>query len=153
MPYVALAPATREARLAAAKSRWDAVVATRPELQPAVELQQELLTLISDLADVIERGRLPKLSLPPRYLAAKLDRGVPALTGEPIPVPVPVLKPGLLELCDTLSRGGAGEAADRIRTQITETRMDAASLLAASLKRDQGAIRSGAQHRGLAPDL
>ncbi len=153
MPYVALAESSRESRVAAADRRWDAVLAIRPDLQPAVALQQELLKLISDLADAIERGRLPKLSLPPRYLAAKLDRGVPALAGEPIPVPVPLLKPGLLALCDALSRGGAGEVADHISTQISETRMDAGSLLAASLKRDQDAIRTGAQHRGLAPDL
>jgi len=31
--------------------------------------------------------------LPPKYLAAKLARGVPALSGEPIPLPVPVLTP------------------------------------------------------------
>ena len=31
--------------------------------------------------------------------------------------------------------------------------MDAGSLLTASLKRDQAAIRTGAAHRGLAPDL
>lgn len=153
MPYVALAPAAREARFAAATSRWDAVLGSRPDLRPAVELQRELLKLIFDLAETIERGRLPKLSLPPRYLAAKLDRGVPALANEPIPVPVPLLKPGLLSMCEALARGGAGDAADHIRTQINETRMDAGSLLGASLKRDQEAIRTGAQHRGLAPDL
>jgi FdhE protein len=153
MPYVAPAQATREARLAAAVTRWDVVLAARPDLKPAISLQQELLTQILDLAEIIDRGRLPKLSLPPRYLATKLNRGVPALAGEPIPLPVPVLKPGLLALCDALSRGGAGNAADHIRTQISETQMDAGSLLAASLKRDREAIRTGAQHRGLAPDL
>jgi FdhE protein len=153
MPYVALAPAAREARFAAAASRWDAVLGSRPDLGPAVELQRELLELIADLAEALERGRLPKLSLPPRYLAAKLGRGVPALANEPIPVPVPVLKPALLSMCEALARGGAGDAADHIRTQISETRMDAGSLLGASLKRDQVAIRTGAQHRGLAPDL
>jgi FdhE protein len=153
MPYVALAPAAREARLAAAAARWDAILAVRPDLQPAVALQQELLDLVSGVAETIGDGRLPKLSLPPRYLVAKLDRGVPALAGEPIPVPVPLLKPTLLALCDSLARGGAGDAAANIRTQISETRMDAGSLLAASLKRDQHAIRIGAQHRSLAPDL
>jgi FdhE protein len=75
------------------------------------------------------------------------------LSGEPIPLPVALLRPALLELCEQLSRGGAGEPADHIRTAIDETRMDAGSLLTASLKRDQAAIRSGAVHRGLAPDL
>src|SRR5262245_28073313 len=110
MPYVALAPVPRPVRHAAATARWDALLTRRPELQPAVQLQRELLALVSDLAEVIERGRLPRLSLPPKYLAAKLERGVPILAGEPIPVPVPVLRPVLSRLCEALARGGAGEA-------------------------------------------
>jgi len=153
MPYVALAQAAREARDRAAADRWAALVAHRPELQPAVALQHELLRLVTDLSELIERGRLPRLSLPARYLAAKLQRGVPALAGEPIPLPVPLLKPALLALCAALARGGAGEAADRIRAHLDETRIDAGSLLAASLKRDQLAIRTVAMHQGLAPDL
>jgi len=153
MPYVALAPDAREDRQAAARSRWEALVALRPELQPAVALQMDLLTLVSDLSDAIERGRLPRLSLPPKYLAAKLARGIPALVGEPIPMPVTALIPALGAFCEALARGGAGQAADHIRSQLDETRMDAGSLLAASLKRDQGAIRTAAVHGGLAPDL
>ncbi len=153
MAFVALEPATRESRLRAATLRWDALVAVRPDLLPAVALQRELIGLVVDLADAIEHGRLPRLSLPPKYLAAKLARGVPAFAGEPIPLPVTVLKPTLLRLCEELSAGGAGEAADRIRASIDETRMDAGSLLSASLARDQHAIRTGANHRGLAADL
>ena len=153
MPYVALAPATREACDRAAAARWADLLGVRPELQPAVALQHELLGLVTDLSERIERGRLPRLSLPARYLAAKLQRGVPALAGEPIPLPVPLLKPALLALCAALARGGAGEAADRIRAHLDETRIDAGSLLAASLKRDQIAIRTVAMHQGLAPDL
>ncbi|MQA28898.1 MAG: formate dehydrogenase accessory protein FdhE [Luteitalea sp.] len=153
MPYVAMAPAVRGTRLAAATARWDAILALRPDLAPAVELQRHLLGVIGRLADTIEEGRFPRLSLPSNYLAAKLATGVPALSGEPIPLPVPLLKPALLELCEHLSRGGAGEAADHIRTALDETRMEAGSLLTASLKRDQAAIRTGAVHRGLAPDL
>jgi FdhE protein len=153
MPYVALAQATREARDLAAADRWAALVNLRPELQPAVALQHELLGLVTELADRIERGRLPRLSLPPRYLAAKLQRGIPALAGEPIPLPVPLLRPALVTLCDALARGGAGESAEHIRTHLNETRIDAGALLAASLKRDQTAIRAVATHQGLAPDL
>lgn len=153
MPYVALAVADPEARQAAAASRWQDLLTLRPELAPAVALQRDLLALVSTLADAIDRGRLPRLSLPPKYLALKLERGVPALAGEPIPVPVQVLKPVLLELCSALGRGGAGEAAAHIRLHIDETRLDAGSLLSASLKRDQAAIRTAALHRGLAPDL
>lgn len=153
MPLVALEPATRESRLAEASRRWDALAAARPDLVPAVVLQRQLLGLVLDLADVIDHGRLPKLSLPPKYLAAKLARGVPALSGEPIPLPVAVLKPTLLRLCEELSAGGAGEAADHIKAALLETRVDPGSLLTASLARDQQAIRTGAVHHGLAPDL
>jgi FdhE protein len=153
MPHVALAPATRESRLAAAAARWDAIRAGRADLGPAVALQAELLGLVIDLADVFDRNGTPRLSLPPKYLAAKLARGVPALAGEPIPIPTPAVLPTLLTLCEALSKGGAGEAADHIHTLIVEGRLEAGSLLAASLSRDQHAIRSGATRRGVAPDL
>ena len=153
MPFVALEPATRQSRLAEASRRWDALLVARPDLAPAIALQRQLVGLVVDLADRIEQGRLPRLSLPPKYLAAKLARGVPALAGEPIPLPVGVLTPALLRLCEELSAGGAGEAADHIKDALVETRMDAGSLLTASLARDQQAIRTGATHRGLAADL
>jgi FdhE protein len=153
MPPVALEPATRQSRLAEATRRWDALQAAQPDLAPAVDLQRQLLGLVIDLMDVIEGGRLPRLSLPPKYLAAKLARGVPALSGEPIPLPVSVLTPTLIRLCEELAAGGAGETAEHIKAALVETRMEAGSLLTASLGRDQQAIRVGAAHRGLAPDL
>ena len=153
MPPVALEPATRQSRLAEGTRRWDALQAAQPDLAPAVDLQRQLLGLVIDLMDVIEAGRLPRLSLPPKYLAAKLARGVPALSGEPIPLPVPVLAPTLIRLCEELAAGGAGETAEHIKAALVETRMEPGSLLAASLARDQQAIRVGAAHRGLAPDL
>ncbi len=132
--------------------RWDDLRAARPDLAPAVDLQQHLLTIVMSAADAIE-GRLPRLSLPPKYLDAKLKRGVPILIGEPIPLPLQVLKSAFLKLCDALAAGGAGEAAEHIKASITEGRVDAGSLLTASLSRNQEAIRQGAIHRGLAPDL
>ena len=153
MPYVAVAPSTRQARLSGAAARWDALLAGRPDLAPAILLQRGLIGLIVDLADTFEHARLPRLSLPPRYLAAKLESGIPALAGEPLPLPVAALKPTLLALCDELSRGGAGEPADHIRSVLESAEMDAGSLLASSLARDQKAIRTGAAHRGLAADL
>ena len=153
MPLVALAPATRASRLASAAARWDAMRAGRPDLSPAVALQTELIGLVVDLAETVERDRPPRLSLPPKYLAAKLERGVPVLSGEPIPMPTTTLTPTLLKLCEALSRGGAGEAADHIHFLIAEGRLEAGSLFSASLARDQHSIRTGATHRGVAPDL
>ena len=153
MPYVDLAAPTEGSRLARARARWDAILAARPDLEPAVRLQRQLIGTVLSLAEAVDLRPLPRLSLPPGYLAAKLRRGVPAWTGEPIPVPAALLKPAMLKLCDDLSAGGAGEAADHIKAALDETRLDTTSLLTASLSRDQKAIRTGATHRGLSPDL
>jgi FdhE protein len=153
MPYVRADWPSREALLESAAARADAVLAHRPDLGPAIDLQRRLLSLVIDLAHTIDSGRRPRLSLPPKYLAAKLARGVPALAGEPIPLPVQALAAVLLRLCDALAAGGAGEAATHIGAAIADGTLDAGSLLTASLARDQHAIRSGAAHRGLAPDL
>jgi FdhE protein len=153
MPSVRIPSISRENLMHSAEQRWQAVLDTRPDLEPALSLQRRLLALVADLAVALERGRLPRLSLPPKYLAAKLTRGVPIFAGEPIPLPVPVLAPSLLGLCDALREGGAGEAAAHIRQAIDEGHIEPGSLLTASFNRDQGAIRSGAVHRGLSPDL
>jgi FdhE protein len=139
--------------LETAERRWAAIADARPDLAPAVALQRRLLGLMLDLATTIAARGLPRLSLPPKYLAAKLARGVPVFAGEPIPLPVPVLGSTLRAMCDALADGGAGEAATHIREAVDNGSMEVGSLLAASLKRDQAAIRVGATHRGLAPDL
>jgi formate dehydrogenase formation protein len=153
MPYVTIQALSRENLLDTARTRWQAIGDARPDLAPALALQRELLTRLIDLAATLAGGRLPRLSLPPRYLAAKLARGVPALSGEPIPLPVPVLTPTLFQLCDALARGGAGDAATHIRESLEGGKLEPASLLAASMHRDQSALRTGAVHRGLSPDL
>src|SRR5438552_2100091 len=135
-----------------AERRWEAVLTARPELRPALELQRRLLTLVSGVSDGLE-GRLPRLSLPQKYLAAKLARGVPIFAGEPVPLPVALLRRAVLQLCDALAEGGAGEAAIHIRDAIESGNVECGSLLTASLARNQSAIRTGAAHRGLAPDL
>jgi FdhE protein len=153
MPYVPIHADSRAELTRSAEARWRAVGESRPDMEPALVLQRRLLGRVMDAAEALDGGRLPRLSLPPRYLAAKLTRGVPAFAGEPIPLPVPVLAPAALDLAAALARGGAGEAADRIRETIASGRLDAASLLAASLNRDQAALRAGAAQSGLSPDL
>jgi FdhE protein len=112
-----------------------------------------LLTLVIDLTRQVAGGRLPKLSLPGKYVAAKLARGTPLLSGEPIPLPINLLRPALVNFCDQLAAGGAGEVASHIGAAIDSGRVDAGSLLAATLARDHQTIRTGATHMGLAPDL
>src|SRR6266850_644556 len=153
MPYVAVSLEKHPIVLDTAERRWRAILEARADLAPAIELQRRLLTLISELGGTIDNGRVPRLSLPPKYLAAKLGRGVPAFAGEPIPLPVALMRPTLVQLCDALAEGGAGQTATHIREAIANGSMEPGSLLSASLARNQSAIRTGAVHRGLAPDL
>ena len=153
MPYVAVSGQKPPILDEIAERRWAAIRAARPDLEPALALQRRLLTLVRELDATLAAGKLPRLSLPPRYLAAKLGRGVPAFAAEPIPLPIPAMTPVLLKLCDALATGGAGDAAAHIGESIASGQMDAGSLVAATFARNQGAIRSGATHRGLAPDL
>jgi len=153
MAYVRIEPISRENLLISAEERWRLIAAARPDLAPALALQRALLTLVIELAGVVDAGRLPRLSLPPKYLAAKLARGVPMLAGEPVPVPTRVLLPTLLKLCDALAAGGAGAAATHIRDAVDNGSVEPGSLFTALLNRNQTAVRTGASHRGLAPDL
>jgi len=153
MPYVPISPGNPADLRAAAERRWSAICAERPELSPAIDLQRQLLALVSDLASTLEQGRVPRLSLPPKYLAAKLARGVPAFAAEPIPLPVQVLTPVAIGLCRALASGGAAEAADHIGQAIETGSIDPGSLFSASVSRNQTAIRTGAVHRGLSADL
>ena len=153
MPHVQIPTISRQNLADLAEKRWRAVLAARPDLAPALDLQRRLLSHVSDLAGTLEHGRLPRLSMPQKYLAAKLARGVPVFAGEPIPLPVPALRPALLQFCDALAEGGAGDAATHIRDAIASGNIEGGSLLATSLARNQSAIRTGAVHRGLAPDL
>jgi FdhE protein len=152
MPPVTVSQPPPDELRALSCGRWDELRAARPDLVPAVDLQQNLLGIVISTAQAL-KGKLPRLSLPPKYLAAKLARGVPILVGEPIPVPLHLLKSTFLRLCETLAAGGAGDAAEHIKQSVESGQMEAGSLLTASLSRNQDAIRTGAVHRGLAPDL
>ena len=153
MPYTPVLSGNAGDLFDTAERRWHTVLEARPDLSPAIALQRRLLTIVADLGQAFEHGRLPRLSLPPKYLAAKLSRGVPALAGEPIPLPVPVLQPPFLRLCEALAEGGAGEMATRIQGAVQKGEIEVGSLLGACLARNQAAIRHAASHLGLAPDL
>ena len=133
MSLITVSVLTREELLDTSARRWDALRLARPDLVPAVDLQQRLLTIVADTAHAIGRSRLPRLSLPPKYLAAKLARGVPVFAGEPIPIPLGLLRESLLKLCDALAEGGAADSAIHIRDAIASGSMEAGSLLTASL--------------------
>lgn len=153
MPYVALPPATQESRLAVARARWDAILHVRPDLLPAIALQRSLIEPVIALTDALGQGRVPRLSLPPKYLAAKLGKRIPALAAEPIPMPAALLKPTLLELCRHLADGGGGEPAMQIHSAFDAGTLDAGAVLSATLSRDQKAIKLAAVHRRLQSEL
>jgi FdhE protein len=153
MPYVALGSSARGTRLTSAAPRWEAILRARPDLEPAVALQRRLVGVLVDRLDALDRGGVPRLSLPARYLAAKLERALPAFSGERVPMPVQTLGPALLDICDILAAGGAGDAAAHVATVLRDGSLDTGSLLSASFARDRHAIMSGATHRGLSPDL
>ena len=153
MPYVALPAVDRATRRALADAHWNAVATAKPDLVAAITLQRKLIGLVDDLFGQFEAGRLPRLSLPPKYLTTKLGAGIPALTGEPIQLPVDALRPTFLELCQALVEGGGGEAAQQIRSAAESGQINVHALLMLALRREQGAMRAAATRAGLGHDL
>lgn len=143
----------RDELLQLARRRWNEILAAHADLAAAVALQERLVRVLIDLSRALDEEGLAPLALPADDLAAKLTRGVPALIGERIPPPVPVMILPLLRIANELADGGAGSAAEHIHTAIETGDIDPGSLLSASLQRDEHAIREGLMHRGLAPDL
>ena len=133
-----------------ALAQWAEIGANLPDLAPAVALQQRLLRLMIDASAGLEGTRAPGLTLD--SLRDKWQRGVPALRNEVIAIP-PALKDCLPPLCTALADCGAGESAMHIRDAITARDIDADSLLAVSLGRNQQAVRTSALHMGFSPDL
>ena len=85
--------------------------AERPDLAPALDLQRTLLSRDIELMDLFLAGGLPRLSLPGRYLAAKLRDGIPALHQEPVPIPQQLLTLAMRDFCERLMTGRTEPAA------------------------------------------
>jgi FdhE protein len=136
-----------------AERRWTALSGADPSLTPAIELQRLLLAEIIAILEQLEE--LSSINLPSDSAAVteKLNRGLPALRGEPVELPVAVLAPSLDRFCRYLADGGAGDVARHLAETFESGRMSRASLLGASLARDQRAIRVGATQMGLSADL
>lgn len=136
-----------------AERRWTALSDAHPDLMPAIELQRRLIAESHALVERLEQlsGITPPRD--PSVAAKKLQRGLPALRGEPVEVPVTVLAPSLDRFCRHLADSDAGEIARHVLETFESGRMSRASLLTASLTRNQHAIRMGATQMGLSPDL
>ena len=149
MTYQPSPPSTSEA----AEQRWRETLVRRPNLEPAIELQRRIVARSQELATIIDTGLPATLDLNPVQAAAKLRRHTPLLVGEPIVVDARAVVPFVLGFCEDLSSGSAGAAAGRLGETLDGGRIDIGSLLAASLGRQQAAIRNKAHHIGVAPDL
>ena len=139
--------------LDAAEQRWRATLALRPDLEPAIVLQRRLLTRSQKLTTIVNQKLPATLDLKPAQIAEKLRRHTPILVGEPIVVDAQPVVPFVLGFCEDLSSGEAGGAAGRLGETLARGEIDIGSLMAASLGRQQEAIRSKAHHVGVAPDL
>ena len=136
-----------------AERRWAALGGAHPSLAPTIALQR---LLVSEVIALVERlAETPVITLPCNAVmaAAKLQRGIPALRGGPIDVPVAALAPSLDRFCRYLADWGAGDVARHVLETFESGRMSRASLLSASLARNQRAIRMGATQMGLSPDV
>ena len=141
-----------EALVRRAETRWADIAAAQPDLAPAIAVQRPMVLRTIRAVDKL-RLEPPALDLTPQRIAAKLDAGEPLIRGEASALPVPLLAPLVLEACDDLAAGGAGDVARRVRGCLDAGRVDMGSLLTASLDRNQHAIRVKALHEGIAPDV
>jgi FdhE protein len=146
-------PDTSVDLLARADERWRHLAEDRPELDRAIRLQRTLVTRVDDLVRALDDWRGPVTSPSTAAVRLRLSDGRPFQQGERVAVPCSLLRPALLDFCGDLADGGAGDAARHVRAVLESGRIDAASLLVASLQRNQRAIRERALHEGLAPDL
>jgi len=133
--------------------RLGELAATRPDLDSALELQRDLLGRQIDMLETFREGGMPSISLPPRYVTAKLKKSIPALYGEPIPLPAKILELSAREYCDRLAKGGAGDAATAVSRALEDRTLDGAALISACFGRDQRRVRFMAAQNNLSPDI
>jgi FdhE protein len=134
--------------------RLESLSAARPDLGPATALQRALLGRMIGATERLQASDAGMTAgILPSAAVSRLKQGIPALRGNVPAIPVDLLGPELEPLCDALAEGGAGDPARHIAEALREGRIDPGSLIAASFRRDQGAIRTFAQHAGLSPDL
>lgn len=126
--------------------------AERPDLAPALDLQRNLLSRDIELMDLFLAGGLPRLSLPGRYLAAKLRNGIPALHHEPVPIPQHVLTLAMRDFCERLMTGRTEPAARALQAAF-DGGLDGGAVISACFGRDQTQVRALAQHASVAADL
>ena len=138
-----------ERLLEEAERRWAALAGRRPELREAISLQRRLVERGLALAAAIADLQLPALA----GAAGKLQDKRPVLSGADIILDGAPFKPFVVAFSDDLAHGGAGRPAERVRNALERGEIDVGSLLTASLRRLQTAIRMKANQVGVSPDV
>ena len=135
--------------LAEAERRWAALETVRPELAAALALQRRLVERSLALTAAIAHLPLPTVD----DAAGRLRARRPILSGAALLSDGAPFKPFVVGFCDDLAQGGAGQPAERARDALARGAIDIGSLLGASLRRHQNAIRLKANQVGIAPDV
>jgi len=136
-----------------AEQRWDKISTRYPDLRPAIEMQRRIVRRSVGLGFIIDQKLPVTFDLDSTAVAAKLERKIPVLIDETISVDSNDITPFVLGFCEDLASGEAGGSAGRLGTILEQEQIHVGSLLAASLGRQQEAIRTKAHHLGVAPDL
>ncbi|HJN43738.1 MAG: hypothetical protein CL477_09965 [Acidobacteria bacterium] len=152
-PGTQLPAPTHGSLLDRAQARWAEIDLSLPDLAPAIALQKSLVGRTILAVDRLDHSGPPIVNLAPDQAADKLRAGTPVLRGERVALPVALLEPLLLDACDDLAVGGAGDVARRVRGCLDDGRINVNSLLTASFERNQSAILGKAVHEGIAPDV
>ena len=136
-----------------AERRWQKLLAKRPDLGPAIDLQRRLVGRSLALGSIIDARPETQVGVTPAAAASKLRQRRPAFAGETRALDATGLVPFVLGFCEDFANGGAGPPAERLHDVLQRGEIDVESLLSSSLARQQAAIRAKAQHVGVAPDL
>ena len=143
----------RAALFSKAEAHWVDLRSKRPELSDAIDLQRSLIRRNLDLSTQFDRQR-PLYHVPSiETQSNRLGNGDPVILDVSIEFDSVALRPFLFGYCEDLADGGAGNPAIRVRAALERGEVDIPSLLTASLKRQQTAIRTRAQHISISPDL
>ena len=132
-----------------AERRWATLERERPELTEAIALQRRLVERGLALAAAIDDLPLPRVG----DAAQRLNGKRPILSGAAVDLDATPFEPFVLAFCDDLALGDAGRPAARLRGTLERGEIDIASLLTASLMRQQTSIRMKANQVGVAPDV
>ncbi len=136
-----------------AEPRWLLIADGWPDLAAAVNLQRVLVTRSAEVAADAQRLTHGATAAPDDLLGRLLREDAPVLDLAIDTLDVERLTMVLLGFCDDFAAGGVGDPARRVRAVIEGGDIEPASLLRASLARQQTAIRMRAEHLAVAPDL